>query len=274
MKRLNQFEPCTILILGAGRHCGMRAYGVFCLLLFAGSIFSPSPAQTAEMTPEQIIKAFSAKETEAYEAWMQYIYRQTSVVQVTAVDGAPKNEKMTTTTDVVFKDDGSRDILVRRREGNIRSVTYTMEDEEVINNLQPFALTEKELPQYNLKYMGKEKIDELTCHVFSVTPKDLKSKNNKFYFEGKIWVDEVDLQIVRTVGKPVPQKKNNLFPDFETIRQRVDGKYWFPVWTHAESDLNFKTGVVHIEETIEYKDYKKFQSKIRIQYDTAAPQEK
>jgi hypothetical protein len=244
------------------------------LLLFAGLISIPSPAQTPEMTPEQIIKAFSAKETELYEAWMQYTYRQTAVVAVTAVDGVPKNEKMTTITDVVFKDDGSRDVLVRRREGNVRSVTYTMQDEEIINNLQPFALTEKELPQYNLKYLGKEKIDELSCYVFSVTPKDLKSKKDKFFFDGKIWIDDVDLQIVRTVGKPVPQKKNNLFPDFETIRQRVDGKYWFPVWTHAESDLDFKPSIVHIEETIEYKDYKKFQSKTSIQYNTATPQEK
>ncbi len=251
----------------------MTLLRVFCFsLLWATGICAPSIAQTPtgneaaqEMTPEQIIQAFSAKETEAYEAWMQYSYQQTAEVKVLSVDGVPKNEKMTTITDVVFKDDGTRDIQIRRRKDSLRSVIYMQEDEDVINNMHPFALTEKELPLYNLKYVGKEKVDELSCYVFSVAPKDFKNKG-KMYFEGKIWIDDQDLQIVRTVGKPTPQKKNNLFPEFETIRQMVDGKYWFPVWTHAESDLHFSSNVVRLEETIEYKDYKKFSSKTSIRF--------
>jgi hypothetical protein len=218
-------------------------------------------------TPEEIIRSFAAKETEFYEAWMQYTYRQTAEVRVVSVNGMPKQEKMTTISDVVFKDDGSREVQVRRRAGNLRSVIYTIQDEEVIDNLQPFALTEKELPKYNLQYQGKERVDELDCYVFSVTPKSLKG--GKLYFEGKIWVDDQDLQIVRTVGKPVPQKKNNQFPAFETIRQMVDKKYWFPVWTHAEDRLRFDTNTIQIEETISYEDYKRFAAKTTIQYEPA-----
>jgi hypothetical protein len=216
------------------------------------------------LTPEEIIRAFSAKETEFYAAWMQYSYHQSADVRVLSVNGVPKQEKMQTISDIVFKDDGTRDILVVRRAGGLQSVVYTMEDEEVINNLQPFALTEKELPQYELTYQGKEKVDELTCYVFAVKPKSIKS--GKMYFEGKIWVDDQDLQVVRTVGKPVPQKKNNQFPEFETIRQMIDKKYWFPVWTHAESKLHFQTDTVHIDETITYEDYKRFGSSTAIQY--------
>lgn len=215
-------------------------------------------------TPEEIIRAFSAKETEFYEAWMQYTYHQVADVRVLSVNGAPKHEQMETTSDIVFKDDGTRDIQVVRRAGGLQSVIYTMEDEEVINNLQPFALTEKELPQYDLTYQGKEKIDELNCYVFSVKPKSIKS--GKMYFEGKIWVDDHDLQVVRTVGKPVPQKKNNQFPEFETLRQMIDKRYWFPVWTHAESQLHFQTDTVHIDETITYADYKLFTSNATIKF--------
>jgi len=218
-----------------------------------------------EPSPEQIIRSFSAKETEFYEAWMQYSYHQTAQVRVVSVNGVPKQETMTTVSDIVFKDDGTRDLQIRRRAGNLHSVVYTMQDEEVINNLQPFALTEKELSQYNLSYQGKEKVDELNCYVFSVTPKSLKG--NRLFFEGKIWIDDQDLQIVRTVGKPVPQKKDNQFPEFETIRQMVDHKYWFPVWTHAESRLRFGSDTIHIEETINYEDYKKFASKTTIQFE-------
>jgi hypothetical protein len=219
-------------------------------------------APAKDMPPEEIILRFAAKETEFYDAWMQYAYHQVAEVRVLSVNGLPKREKMTTISDIVFKDDGTRDIQIRRRAGDLQSVVYTMEDEEVINNLQPFALNEKELPEYNLIYQGKEKVDELECYVFSVTPKSLKGK--KIFFQGKIWVDDRDLQIVRTVGKPVPQKKDNQFPEFETIRQMIDNKYWFPVWTHAESHLNFKVDEIHIEETITYSDYKRFGSKAKI----------
>jgi hypothetical protein len=226
--------------------------------------------QKKELTPEEIIKRFSAKETEFYEAWMQYTYHQIAEVRVVSKNGIPTDEKMTTISDVVFNDDGSREVQVTRRAGDLRSVVYTMNDEEVIDNLQPFALTEKELPLYDLKYEGKQKVDELTCYVFSVTPKKIKGK--RFFFEGKIWVDDHDLQVVRTVGKPVPQKKGGeQFPEFETIRQMIDKEYWFPVWTHAESTLRFDSGFshdsVHIEETITYSNYKRFSSKATIQFE-------
>ncbi len=230
----------------------------------AGQAEPPQAQRPGDLSPEEIVRRFSAKESEFYEAWMQYTYHQTAEVKVVSVNGMPKNERMTTTSDIVFKDDGAREVRVVRRAGDLRSVVYTMQDEEVINNLQPFALTEKELPLYNLTYQGKEKVDELNCYIFSVKPKSVKG--TRMFFDGKIWVDDKDLQIVRTVGTPVPQKKNNQFPQFETVRQMIDRQYWFPVWTHAESDLHFQRDNVHIEETITYADYRRFGSKATIQY--------
>jgi hypothetical protein len=176
---------------------------------------------------------------------------------------------MSIVSDVVFRDDGTREVRVTQRSGRLRSVLWTDEDSEVINNLQPFALTAKDLPLYELKYDGKEKVDELNCYVFSVKPKS--TRGGRLYFQGKIWVDDEDLQVVRTVGKPVPQKRDNQFPDFETIRQMIDDKYWFPVWTHADSVLRFETQSVRIEETITYENYKKFGSKAKIDFGPAKP---
>jgi hypothetical protein len=278
---LTPAESGSLLPRSKGDSMRIRRLGCFTFfVLMAGMSWAQAPVQnqsgeqsksqpTAQRSgdppPEEIIKRFSRRETEFYEAWMQYTYHQIAEVRVVSVNGIPKDEKMTTISDIVFKDNGDREVQIRRRAGDLHSVVYTMEDEEVINNLQPFALTEKELPEYNVKYEGKEKVDELNCYVFSVAPKTLKG--NKMHFDGKIWVDDRDLQIVRTVGKPVPQKKNNRFPDFETIRQMVDKQYWFPVWTHAESDLRFSSDTVHIEETITYADYKRFASKTSIQYE-------
>ncbi len=220
--------------------------------------------QKGDLSPEEVIKAFSAKETEFYAAWLQYAYRQNAVVRILSVNGSPSRERMTRVSDVIFKDDGTREVREVERRGTLRVVEFTKEDEDVIDNLQPFSLTTKELPLYNLKYEGKEKVDELTCYVFSVKPKS--TKGDRFYFQGKIWVDDQDLQVVRTVGKPVPQRGNQQFPEFETLRQSIDGKYWFPVWTHADSVLDFPQNRVRVEETITYDDYKQFSSKATVTF--------
>ncbi len=221
-------------------------------------------ADKKNLSPDDVIKEFSAKETDFYEAWKEYAYKQTAEVRVLSVNGMARNERMTLISQIVFRDDGTREVSIVRRAGTLQSVEWTLDDEKVINDIQPFALTTKELPLYNLSYEGKERVDELNCYVFSVKPKSLKG--GKMYFDGKIWVDDQDLQIVRTVGKPVPQSKKSQFPDFETIRQMIDNKYWFPVWTHADSQLHFAQETVHIEETITYEDYKRFGSKTKIEF--------
>ncbi|MDR1726714.1 MAG: hypothetical protein LBT74_02090 [Acidobacteriota bacterium] len=222
-------------------------------------------AVAQEPTPEEIIKQFTEKETEFYKAWMNYTYRQTANIRIRSKDGRPSNEWMDLVSEVVFDDDGSRDVRQLKRRGQLKSLRFTREDEEIINNLNPFALTTAELPLYDLKYEGKERVDELNCHVFAVKPKKIKS--GRLYFEGRIWVDDLDLQVVRTVGKAVPQSPSGqLFPEFETLRQMIDGKYWFPVWTHADERLRFVDSTVRIEETITYDDYRKFDTKATIRY--------
>jgi hypothetical protein len=227
------------------------------------------PAPKGDLTPEQVIQRFAEKETEFYEAWMQYTYTQTASIRILSVNGTPQKEGMTIVSEVVFKDDGTREVRPLRSSGQLRSVMFTAEDKEVIDNINPFALTTKELPLYNLKYQGKEKVDELQCYVFSVAPRS--TKKGRLYFEGKIWVDDQDLQVVRTIGKPVPQSRENQFPEFETIRQMIDDQYWFPVWTHADSRLRFPEQTVRVEETVTYDNYKKFTSKATIRYGSPNP---
>jgi hypothetical protein len=226
------------------------------------------PAQVPsarELSPDEIIKAFSDKETEFYEAWKQYTYQQLAEVKVTEVDGRPiSNERLIMAWEVVFRDDGTRENRLVDRRGRLKNVQFTADDEEVISDIQPFALTSKDLTLYNVKYDGKEKIDELDCYVFTVKPKS--TKGGRMYFDGRIWVDAQDLQIVRTVGKAVPQTRESQFPEFETIRQVVDNKYWFPVWTHADSKLRFPGQTVRVEETITYENYKRFGSKANIKF--------
>ena len=111
------------------------------------------------------------------------------------------------------------------------------------------------------------KVDEIECYVFDVSPR--KIEKDQRYFEGKIWVDDQDLQIVKTYGKAVPDIKKkgeeNLFPKFETYREQVDD-YWFPTYTRAVDTLQFSTGPVRMREIIKYDKYKKFQADVKLSY--------
>ena len=238
-------------------------FAAVALMFLAGVAAAQKPDQKPakkELQPEEVIKAFTAKETEFYEAWINYYYRQVASIKVLSVNGAPANEAMTLVFDVVFLDDGTREVKLTERTGRLRSVMWTPDDQDVITNYQPFALTTKDLPNYDLKYEGKERVDELDTYIFSVRPKT--TKDGKLHFQGKIWVDDTDLQIVRTVGKIVPQTQDSQFPEFETLRQLVDKKYWFPVWSHANSVLDFRNSRVRIEEIITYEGFKQFKSSV------------
>jgi hypothetical protein len=146
----------------------------------------------------------------------------------------------------------------------------TEEDFDDIENRLPFVLTADEIGEYDILYVGQQKQDELNTYVFDVAPKQIVGK--KRYFQGRIWVDDHDFQIVETYGKTVPDIKKkkgqeNLFPKFTTWREQIDGQYWFPTYTRAEDTLQFSLGGVKIREIIKYTNYKRFGSKSRITYD-------
>ena len=122
--------------------------------------------------------------------------------------------------------------------------------------------------------MGRQKVDDLDTYVFMVGPKVMEKGQR--YFQGQIWVDDRDLQIVKTYGKAVPdiRKKGeeNLFPRFETYREQIDGKYWFPTWTGADDTLYFSSGSQRIRMLVQYKNYKQFKSTIKVTFGDEVPQ--
>ena len=81
------------------------------------------------------------------------------------------------------------------------------------------------------------------------------------------------MQIVKTYGRGVGLlKKNsdNQFPKFETYREQIDGKYWFPTYTQADDVLTFESGLSQrLRMVIRYEDYKQFKSEVQIKYGEA-----
>jgi hypothetical protein len=65
-------------------------------------------------------------------------------------------------------------------------------------------------------------------------------------------------------GKGIPETKEARFPVFETYREQIDGRYWFPTYTYADEELVFKNGSIHMRMAVRYTNYKKFGSTVII----------
>ena len=233
----------------------------------AAAATAPATAATPAINEDEIIRKFAAKEKEFSEALQNYVYRQTSKI-LELDDAGDAVGKYEQTADMTFTAEGKRtEHVVRAPVSTLQNLLLTGEDLDDLKNTQPFVLTTDQLPLYDIHYLGKQNADEISCYVFSVKPKKLTP--GKRFFEGQIWVDDRDFQIVKTYGKAVGyQKKSDdqQFPKFETLREQVDGKYWFPTYTHADDTLHFKDHPQKIRMLVTYKDYKKFVGKSTIQF--------
>jgi outer membrane lipoprotein-sorting protein len=248
--------------------------------LLAAVALAQEPTRISDPPPipvEEIIRRMAAAEAEFKIARDNYTYRQSMHVREYDTYGVRSGEYKRE-SEIVFTPEGNRfERVTYEPPSTMKFLTFTPEDTRDLQDIQPFSLTTDDLPKYTLTYQGRERIDEITTYVFGVRPK--RFERGQRYFEGAIWVDDQDLQIVKTRGKAVPDirkgNEENLFPTFETYRENIDGKYWFPTYTTADDILHFKGGDLRIRITIRYKDYKQFKVSSRIVgSDPAKPEKK
>lgn len=234
-------------------------------LAAAADTTSPGPPP---VNPQEIIRKFSQKESEFLKARSNYTYRQTVRIQELDADGNPTGGKYEMVEDIIFTPDGKRaEKVVKAPPNTLRNILLTPEDEQDLRNVQPFVLNAETIDKYIVTYMGRQQVDEIPCYLFSVKPREMVKGER--YFEGEIWVDDRDLQIVKTYGKGVGRlrrNEDNQFPKFETYREQIDGKYWFPTYTVANDTLHFQTGPQRIKMVVKYQDYKQFKTDVNIQY--------
>jgi hypothetical protein len=242
---------------------------IVCILLLAIPGLNLRAAE--DVDPEEIIKRFAAKELEFKAVWEQYTYTQHILFQILSFEGDVQEEQEMT-VEVYFTSDGKRKTRTLEERGQLRSLRVSKEDLDDAIYRQPFVLTTLELPNYRIEYRGEKLIDELYTYEFDVEPR--KIEKGQRYFKGRIWVDDIDFQIVMTQGKVVPDYSNNKFPKFETVREQIDGDYWFPTWTEADDILQFGQRRVRIRELITYGNFKKFEVNTSIKYGPIEEEEK
>jgi hypothetical protein len=215
---------------------------------------------------EQIIQKFTQHEEEFRKERENYTYTQIFLFQTIDDDGQVDGEYRIT-SDILFTPAGKRYEHVTEAPGStIQRITMEQQDFDDIEKIWPLVLTPDELPKYDIKYAGREQVDELSTYVFDITP--IKLEKNQRYFQGRIWVEDRDMQIVKTHGKGtglLKKKQDSAYPIFETFRENIAGHFWFPTYTRSDDTLHFKTGPdVRIHVAVRYTNYKRFGSTIKI----------
>jgi hypothetical protein len=227
------------------------------------------------ITVDEIIKKFGERESLFATARENYTFRQTVKVDTISEDTNRVDGEYQQVTDITFNDGGKREEHVVFAPANtLERVLMTPADFDEIEHRLPFILTTEDQPKYDISYLGRQHVDELNTYVFAVAPKTLVK--NQHYFQGKVWVDQQDMQIVLINGKTVPQDTRrgheDLQPPFTTYYEQVDGKYWFPTYTKAEGNLHFSASNgslsqdVHMRNVVKYTDYKQYHTSARIIY--------
>lgn len=226
---------------------------------------APTRDNLGQAEVERIIRTFAAKETEFRRALNLYSFKRDAMVQSLGMGGQVTGEYHRI-SHFTFDDSGNRYEKI-----NFFPMPsfagVTQEDLEDLGGINPFALEPSKIDRYNIKYLGKEKIDELNLYVFDIAPKVIPDpkKTKERLFVGRIWVEDQDFQIVKTKGKGVPETKINKFPIVETYREQIDGRYWFPTYSYADEELVFDNGeALHVRMKVRYVDFAPARADVKI----------
>lgn len=226
------------------------------------------PLRTQVNVPDEeyLIRQVAARESAALAARRGYTYQQEVTVQTlfdsntgrSVVDGEYRQ-----VVEVGYDEHGRRTERVTfAPQTSLRRLTLTPADFEDIRTFAIFALTTDELPRYSVRYLGGQHVDELDTYVFEVAPRTVEK--DKRYFQGKIWVEQKDLDVVKTCGRSVPdtiidkkRKTQDKHPTFATYREQMPGGYWFPTYSRSDEYMNFGRDGVHVREIIKLSNYRK-----------------
>jgi hypothetical protein len=236
------------------------------LAIICSTGFAPrsGQAQTHGQPPvDEIIRRFAAAESENKVARNNYTFTQDFDI-LTLGEAGSVTGRFHRISDIVYDDRGNRiEKITFFPSSSLTALSISNEDMQDLAGVQPFALTTEDLPKYQVTFLGKEKVDELNTYSFDVKPKQMRKGER--YFQGRIWVDDQDLQVVKAAGQAVPEVGDQKFPRFESYRENIDGRYWFPTYIYADDVLEFRKGPsVHMRMTVRFTNYKKFGGRIRL----------
>jgi len=224
-----------------------------------GPLKSDSPEG---FSTDEVIRKFASREAQFKAAFASYSYSVDMTVQ--SLNGNGSGGEMRRTTAVTVDERGKRHETVTFASVSTLRIGVTQEDYDDADSGALGMVTPENLQAYFVKFLGRQKVDELSTYVFDIAPK--KIEKGKGFFQGTIWVDDHDLVIVKTCGRSMrtdelPEKNGrlprNVAPVFVTYREQVDAVNWFPTYSKADEVAEFPRGAVRVKEIVKHTQYKK-----------------
>jgi hypothetical protein len=219
----------------------------------------PAPEAPPSMPQALIVKHFAEKEEEYARTRMRYGYKKTIKLTEYGADGNPMGEYSVTSTPIVASDGKLYERVTADAPSTLKTVKLSPEDVNAISKIPSYPLAQSQIEKYTITYVGRELVDEVDCYLYAVKPRFLERANA--LFEGVVWVDVKYLEIVKSYGKFVTDlgsfhSPELPFSDFETYRENVEGKYWFPNYARSDDRLHFQDGDVPIRVIIKWADFR------------------
>ncbi len=215
------------------------------------------------------MRLIAARETETAQAQSNYTYRQTVTLDELSPAGLIQGTYREV-RDIIFSPTEERtEQMAGKPYATLTHLKLTDEDFRDLREVQPFLLTKDQAFLYETQFRGDETVDSVDCFVVQIRPRQIL--DGQRLFEGMLWVSKKDYSVIRSEGQAVPQihtlKNENLFPHFTTVRQKVEGDYWFPAMTYGDDTLYFRGGRQRVRLTIKFEDYHRFRADSKITYD-------
>jgi hypothetical protein len=234
---------------------------------------TPEPAEPPSLPPEEIIKKFAAKEDEYVAVRPKYGARKTIRVDEFDRQGRLSGQFLMVSETIRTPDGRIVNKVIEHPQSTLHVFALEPEDVKELERIPQFPLNSGQLAKYDLKYIGQEQIDAIDTYIFQVKPKALDRTH--VYLDGIVWVDTKYLEVVKTYGRWVNElgdvKLATMpFTTFETYRENVDGKYWFPNYERADETLHLKDGDFPVRLVIKWSDFKPVSSLVSAPADAPA----
>ena len=247
------------------------AYVVLCLAASMAAqtncTVGAGPLHTEVNVPDEraFIEKFAARESLTEAARRKYTYEQEITVQTifdtqrggTIVDGEYRQ-----VLDISYDEHGNRlERVTFAPQNSLRRISIMPSDVEDFREFTSFMLTSEELPDYEVRYLGAQHVDDLDTYVFEAAPVKIDKRNR--YFQGRLWVEQRDLDVVKTCGRSVPDEvldkkrgRVDVHPTFATYRQEMEDGFWFPTYSRSDDYLQFPRATVHVREIVKFRNFR------------------
>ena len=218
----------------------------------------PSKPEPPSIQPEEIIKRFAAKEDEMFRAIQGYSFQKSVRLEEVGPDNKAAGQLEIVTQITITQDGKMYEKPVRRTSSTLHYLDLERGDSEILATTPMFPLTSAQLSKYDISFLGKQPLDELSAYAFSVKPHALERAHA--YFSGVVWVDVDDLVIVKTIGKWVTETGDVTaavlpFAIFETYRQQVGKNLWFPAYSRSDGSMQAGDTSVPIRIVVRWTDF-------------------